>query len=1283
MPAGVVGSFQVNIAAAAPQASLAAVADVTASSSPATLQVTYTAPAATTSYASTVLSDSPLAYYRLGEASGTAAADGSGNGHAGSYSGAVTLGAAGLVSGSDTAADFSGGGVSAAGGASFDTPAVTFEAWVRPAWAPNGVSYYPVVGGLRDGTATRFSVHIAPDYSSVVVWNGSTAVFLSPGGAVGQNVATHLAVTFDGSSYRLYVNGALADAKAGSLGAASGLSLRVGSGGSTGEPFVGRIDEAALYGYALTAARVQAHYNAGVTANSIPGNISVGTIDSSDLLVTAPGGATLPATLASVDVPADGTPRTATYTVNPPSGGWASLPSGFYTVAAQAGQVATTAGGLIAAGTLGSFRVNVVPPSASATAADITSVSAVNPAVSVKYTDDNAVNAGTLDSNDLRVVGPAGFNSPLALTSVGAASGGSVTASYTLTAPTGGWTASRNGTYYVVAQSNQVLDNDGNAVPAAAVGSFTVNIDATPPIASASVPSVTAPSTNTKTVTVTYTDGTAVNTATLGTGDVTVTGPSFSATPTFVSFTGAGGAVTATYTFSPPNSATTGWQSSNNGTYTINLVAGQVADTSGNTAAAASVGSFTVTLDTAAPTAAASASTVTSASASVPITVTYTDANPGVRFSTIDAADVRVTGPNAFNSAVTLQSVSPSSDGSPITATYLLAPPAGGWTAAGNGSYSVVLQAGQISDTAGNVAATATVGSFSVALDTTAPTATASAANITTAGSSAETFTVTFADAGTGVNVGTLGAGDVVVTGPGYNAAATFLSVDVNANGTPRTATYSVPAPAGGWANGSNGTYTIALQASQVSDVAGNFAAAQNVGSFQVAVPTPTPTPTPTGSYASTVLSDSPLAYYRLGEASGTAAADGSGNGHAGSYSGAVTLGAAGLVSGSDTAADFSGGGVSAAGGASFDTPAVTFEAWVRPAWAPNGVSYYPVVGGLRDGTATRFSVHIAPDYSSVVVWNGSTAVFLSPGGAVGQNVATHLAVTFDGSSYRLYVNGALADAKAGSLGAASGLSLRVGSGGSTGEPFVGRIDEAALYGYALTAVRVQAHYIAGQTTYRSTVLSDSPLAYYRLGEASGTAAADGSGNGHAGSYSGAVTLGAAGLVSGSDTAADFSGGGVSAAGGASFDTPAVTFEAWVRPAWAPNGVSYYPVVGGLRDGTATRFSVHIAPDYSSVVVWNGSTAVFLSPGGAVGQNVATHLAVTFDGSSYRLYVNGALADAKAGSLGAASGLSLRVGSGGSTGEPFVGRIDEAALYGYALTAARVQAHYIAGQTGS
>ena len=73
--------------------------------------------------------------------------------------------------------------------------------------------------------------------------------------------------------------------------------------------------------------------------------------------------------------------------------------------------------------------------------------------------------------------------------------------------------------------------------------------------------------------------------------------------------------------------------------------------------------------------------------------------------------------------------------------------------------------------------------------------------------------------------------------------------------------------------------------------------------------------------------------------------------------------------------------------------------------------------------------------------------------------------------------------------------------------------------------VTITATSSGGGTGYSQTVLADSPRAYWRLGEASGTSAADASGNGRTGSYVASPTLGVPGALTGdSNTAVGFNG---------------------------------------------------------------------------------------------------------------------------------------------------------------
>ena len=117
------------------------------------------------------------------------------------------------------------------------------------------------------------------------------------------------------------------------------------------------------------------------------------------------------------------------------------------------------------------------------------------------------------------------------------------------------------------------------------------------------------------------------------------------------------------------------------------------------------------------------------------------------------------------------------------------------------------------------------------------PTAVATTTNVTTAGGTLYSFTVLYADDGE-IVVSWLGNNDVRVTGPGgFDVAAAFVGVNIDTDGTPRIATYSIVPPGGSWDFADNGTYNVVMQANAVRDGIGNPVAAGNIGSFSVMAP--------------------------------------------------------------------------------------------------------------------------------------------------------------------------------------------------------------------------------------------------------------------------------------------------------------------------------------------------------------------------------------------------------------------------------------------------------------
>jgi hypothetical protein len=149
----------------------------------------------------------------------------------------------------------------------------------------------------------------------------------------------------------------------------------------------------------------------------------------------------------------------------------------------------------------------------------------------------------------------------------------------------------------------------------------------------------------------------------------------------------------------------------------------------------------------------------------------------------------------------------------------------------------------RVSDAAGNQVPLLTLGSFRVAIgppDAAAPTASAAPAPVLVPGATAHAFTVAYRD-NVAVDVATLGAGDVRVTGPaGFSQPATFISVTpAPPAGSTRYATYRFTPPGGAWDYTDDGDYVIHVQANQVFDTSGNAVPGGAVATLDVHVPLP------------------------------------------------------------------------------------------------------------------------------------------------------------------------------------------------------------------------------------------------------------------------------------------------------------------------------------------------------------------------------------------------------------------------------------------------------------
>ena len=217
--------------------------------------------------------------------------------------------------------------------------------------------------------------------------------------------------------------------------------------------------------------------------------------------------------------------------------------------------------------------------------------------------------------------------------------------------------------------------------------------------------------------------------------------------------------------------------------------------------------------------------------------VVYTD-DISVNYTTIGNGDVQVTGPGGYNQGGTLANLVHSAG--VWTATYRVPAPGGTWNSDDNGTYVVSMSGSQVADGGGLFVPAGTLGTVVVALTVnTPPAATLSASDLTAPGGVYHYFQVAYRD-DVAVQYSTIGSGDVEVTGPGgYSQAGTLANLTHSA-GT-WTATYRIPAPGGSWEGSDNGTYTVSMNPSQVSDNAGTFVPAGILGQFVASFTDPTP----------------------------------------------------------------------------------------------------------------------------------------------------------------------------------------------------------------------------------------------------------------------------------------------------------------------------------------------------------------------------------------------------------------------------------------------------------
>jgi hypothetical protein len=376
-------------------------------------------------------------------------------------------------------------------------------------------------------------------------------------------------------------------------------------------------------------------------------------------------------------------------------GAWGASDTGAYTITSPPGAVLDTQGHNLQYSNLAQVWLWFGMPKARIMSYTMRSTDWL---VVVQYDTQNGLDESTLDGNDLTLTGAT--PSSLSVYQLIHLSPTSTQVVYSFGAPGGAWSYANNGTYNIFLAAGQVADNSGRQATAQMLASYWLWFAAP----RAEYLGYTA-GTNDWTVSVRFSANplTAINPATLvADGTVYASGPRgyYELGHLTTLIHNADLSYTASYRIVAPWGS---WDWTDNGTYTVSVGDGRVADIDGNMIPGSNLGQSTIT------------STAPSATMVLPthptrtgwdIAVDFTD-DVMVDLSSINTATVRLQGPDGSSIPLSLTSVTFQFPNVAHAIFHLTAP--GGID---NGNYQVWVNDGGMQDTAGNPVAGNMLASF-------------------------------------------------------------------------------------------------------------------------------------------------------------------------------------------------------------------------------------------------------------------------------------------------------------------------------------------------------------------------------------------------------------------------------------------------------------------------------------------------------------------------------------------------------------------------------------------
>ena len=357
---------------------------------------------------------------------------------------------------------------------------------------------------------------------------------------------------------------------------------------------------------------------------------------------------------------------------------------------------------------------------------------------------------------------------------------------------------------------------------------------------------------------------------------------------------------------------------------------------------------------------------------------------------------------------------------------------------------------------------------------------------------------------------------------------------------------------------------------------------------------------------------------------------------------------------------DGTGDYLTTSGTYTFGTSSFTIEAWINTIAYP-GSSWGVIFGNITTGSGnTQLMFNLNTSGNLVfMTWN---QVIITSSVVVPLNSWSHVALTFDGTTHRIFLNGLLAGSSTASYNFSTAGAGNVGYAGAAGlNTFNGYVSN-------MRVVQGTAIYTANFTPPTSplTAIENTSLLTLQNNQpVNNSTFLDNSTNNFLVTRAGNATQGTFSPYGGNwSNYFDGSGDYLSLASNAAFNqNTAFTVECWVNS--SAGGYFFTQLNSGYLGLNYTADTRKIQVDKSFVGVQITSTNSFAF-------NQWHHVAMSYDGTTTRLFVNGTLEGSVAGG-GSASGAELRIGNYNTGSNFYTGyisnlRISNSALYTSAFT---------------